>query len=535
MASGFGSLFDPECNQESAASRLGQRFGLNSQNELSRGMTTGQGPSTFNMSEILDSLNGGAPAIHPRPQNAERQRVLSSDTQPSHLSTVPPRFPTRDVTPFEIQPFGYALDFHYANVGPLPPPPLLTQTHPVDPTPEYHDPNEWDNRLLSLSWQEANNNSTIHPPSDLSEIPWEEAKKELEDHDFLSSQFWTEQLRSDRLNRPVQYEFEYPEPELASPEDDLSEEDWALNEGRRALQAGDVPTAVYFLESAVRSNPQNSEAWYQLGTAQQLNENDKAAIAALQKCLALNEKHPLARIALAASFTNELRRADALISLAEWTDLHLSPDGEDAAKRRLRWQALGDFGGYTFQHQLFTEAEERLLQILETNPSEEVAANVEASLGILYNISEDYEKAASHFEKAIVHRPDDAVLYNRLGASLANGDRNADAIAAYCRALEISPGLLRTRYNLGIASCNMHAHKEAVHHFLTVLNKQSDTRSTFVGVPPPPNVSNLSSASSNVWSSLRMAFLAMDRRDLYDLALDQKLQELNTAFNVPSE
>jgi len=44
----------------------------------------------------------------------------------------------------------------------------------------------------------------------------------------------------------------------------------------------------------------------------------------------------------------------------------------------------------------------------------------------------------------------DAVLWNRLGATLANSGKPELAIDAYHKALELNPHFVRARYNLGI-------------------------------------------------------------------------------------
>lgn len=60
----------------------------------------------------------------------------------------------------------------------------------------------------------------------------------------------------------------------------------------------------------------------------------------------------------------------------------------------------------------------------------------------------------------------DALLYNRVGATLANSGRSDEALAYYQRALELAPAYVRAEYNTGIAMINMGV--RALHFHSTV-------------------------------------------------------------------
>ena len=51
-------------------------------------------------------------------------------------------------------------------------------------------------------------------------------------------------------------------------ENELKNTSDCLEEGKKKLAEGDLPSAVLYFEAAAQQNPQNAEAWSLLGTSQ---------------------------------------------------------------------------------------------------------------------------------------------------------------------------------------------------------------------------------------------------------------------------
>lgn len=308
-----------------------------------------------------------------------------------------------------------------------------------------------------------------------------------------------------------------------------------LNEG------GNLSLAAFAFEAAVQRDPQHIQAWCQLGSAQAQNEKESPAIRALEQAIKLDPENLSALMGLAISYTNEGYDSTAYRTLERWISTKypqiVSPDDLTPPS---------DFG-FTDRHMLHEKVTAQFIRAAQLSPDgEHMDPDVQVGLGVLFYGAEEYDKAVDCFEAALAstefgttNEPHQAhLLWNRLGATLANSGRSEEAIAAYERALTLNPNFVRARYNLGVSCININVLPEAAQHLLGAMSMHrvveregmqrvkevigEDPRSSRINEGDVERMVGMNQ-STNLMETLKRVFTSMGRRDLMekvDLGMD---------------
>ncbi|KAL6239294.1 hypothetical protein BDW75DRAFT_198594 [Aspergillus navahoensis] len=307
-----------------------------------------------------------------------------------------------------------------------------------------------------------------------------------------------------------------------------------FEEGMKIMQeGGNLSLAALAFEAAVQKDPQHVRAWTMLGTAQAQNEKELPAIRALEQALKVDPNNLDALMGLAVSYTNEGYDSTAYRTLERWLSVKypqiISPDdlSSDADL------------GFTDRQILHERVTDLFIQAAQLSPSgAQMDPDVQVGLGVLFYCAEEYDKAVDCFTTALAstesgttnQREQLHLLWNRLGATLANSGRSEEAIEAYEQALNINPNFVRARYNLGVSCINIGCYPEAAQHLLGALSMhrvveeegKERAREIVGGNDGRINEAELNrmitaNQSTNLYDTLRRVFSQMGRRDLADL------------------
>lgn len=308
-------------------------------------------------------------------------------------------------------------------------------------------------------------------------------------------------------------------------------------EGVKRLEMGDIPSAALLFEAAVQKEPENVLAWQYLGTTQAQNEKDSAAIQALEKCLRLNPDDQHARLSIAVSLANQMMHNKACEHLLEWLIRHekyaslvrASMDEFRALDNEL---AEDPFNMNRVDEKHYKYVRDKFVECARLAPTEP-DPGVQSALGVLFNMRGDYDKAADCFKAALSVRSDDALLWNRLGATLANGNNSEQAVGAYRRALELAPGFLRSRYNLAISLIHLHTYEEAAKQLVQILNMQAAGKGSRSGSGTRAMRAR-SITSTSIWNTLRTVATLLNKPDYYAMIDSRDLAQCNRVILTSS-
>lgn len=326
---------------------------------------------------------------------------------------------------------------------------------------------------------------------------WDSLQKDSEDllpEELAGDSAWEADYQkyiSGRISGNMEYKFDEKNDFLHNPN--------AYEIGCILMENGaKLSEAALAFEAAVQEDRGHVDAWLKLGEVQTQNEKEINGICALEECLKLDPSNLDAMKTLAISYINEGYDVSAFTMLNRWAETRYP-------------NLLSSTEGITLSDEderfaLNVKIRKQFLQIANRLPR--VDPDVQLCLGLLFYADDEFDKTIDCFRAALSVNPNDELMWNRLGASLANSNRSEEAIQAYHKALQLRPSFVRARYNLAVSSINIGCYKEAAEYLLSALKMHE--------VEGASSTDTVAAGNNNILETLKRAFVAMDRRDLLD-------------------
>ena len=290
--------------------------------------------------------------------------------------------------------------------------------------------------------------------------------------------------------------------------------------GIQHFDSGEISQAILCFESTLRNiDPEHADAWRYLAKCHTENDADSKAIACWLKSLESDPYSSETLLGLVVAYVNELDWEKAVGSLKMWVEHHPLYAGMESDKEEDLYGSSVEVeevegGVRRMNHSTMVEmrdVERLLLRALEYNHNDDAAADVYEALGVVYNVSRDYDAAVDSFERAILVRPHDYQLHNKLGATLANSNRSSEALPHYREALKLKPKYTRGWLNMAISHSNLRDYAQAARCYLQTLSLCPEAR--------------------HVWGYLRIALTCDERWDLLPMAASMNLSGFREHFD----
>ncbi|KAH7108429.1 TPR-like protein [Auriculariales sp. MPI-PUGE-AT-0066] len=375
------------------------------------------------------------------------------------------------------------------------------------------------------AWEEANKDGAMDKKRLEELAKWEDQYNQLNtdgriDEDFVSglseaysSTFdqydqYASETRTDEHGNPQLGTYEFDKDNQYMKEAEQSSRSHLQDAKDLLATNGSLTEAALLLEAAIQKGDLGRggyEAWVLLGETRSMDEREEQAMRALVEGTRLSAaagEPAEGLIPLAIAYTNESYDRAAHHALLNWLVSRYPGTAIPADEPASPWASLD-------------RAREAFLGVARGQHAAgaQVDPDLQAGLGVLFYSNGEFDRARDCFETALGARPNDYLLWNRLGSCLSNDSKPEEALGAYRHALQLRPTYTRAIYNVGVACLNIGAYEEAAKHFLSALAMHDSN-----GAATPGNLAPAPGEQSvQLRSTLQRCFTYMNRSDLAEM------------------
>jgi tetratricopeptide (TPR) repeat protein len=207
--------------------------------------------------------------------------------------------------------------------------------------------------------------------------------------------------------------------------------------GLKELWQKNYSIALTYFQKATVKNPDNADAWFQVGYCYGKLGRYQEEIEACKQAIRIKPDLAEAHYNLGAAYGELVRYQEAIESYKQ--AIRIKPD--DAYAHLNLGTTYGKLGRYQ-------DAVEAYKQAIRINPD---YAEAHYNLGVTYYGLGLYQDAVEAYKQAIRIKPDDAEAHSNLGKTYGKLDRYQDMIESLKQVIRIKPDDADAYYGLGLA------------------------------------------------------------------------------------
>ena len=199
---------------------------------------------------------------------------------------------------------------------------------------------------------------------------------------------------------------------------------------------GEFKDALDYYKEATKKSPDDTIAWYGLGSCYDGLDKPEEAIAAYKQAVEIDPENADAHYNLGRYYRKLGRYEDAI----EAYDQAIEADPDHAA-------AYFDLGMLYGKLEEFENGERSFNQVLRINPDHAPTLHY---MGLIYNGMGRYDDAAESCKKALKINPDSAPTLYNLGIAYGGLGKSREEMEAFKQAIRVDPDFAPAHYNMGI-------------------------------------------------------------------------------------
>jgi tetratricopeptide (TPR) repeat protein len=211
-------------------------------------------------------------------------------------------------------------------------------------------------------------------------------------------------------------------------------------EGFKFSIQGQFKDALNYFKEATRTSPNDTLAWYGLGSCYDGLDQPEEAIAAFKRVIRIDPKSAEAYFNIGRYYSKIGRYRDAI----------------DAYNRAVSFDpnhapSYFDLGVVYKRLEELENSEKAFKQVLRIHPDHAPAL---LQLGMIYNRQQRYNEAVELYQKALRVRPDSAQILYNLGIAYGGLGNSEQEVDAFKKALRVDPDFAPAHYNMGMIYLN---------------------------------------------------------------------------------